>query len=105
MPRSPRSGAPGRLFWDHPGRRVRLDRDRDLVVRRIAAEGGLREIRWLRARLTDEAIAEVLVRTQARGLSPRRIRFWQLLLDLPASLADPWVREARAGDWARRARP
>lgn len=91
-----------RLFWDYPGLALTFGRDRDLVVRRVATEGGLREIRVLRSHLTDEAIREVLLRTGARGMSPRRIRFWQLLLDLPARRADAWVRVARAGTWARR---
>jgi hypothetical protein len=93
-----------RLFWDHAGRALRLSRDRDLIVRRIATDGGLREIRVLRSRLGDEAIREVILRTEARGLSPQRIRFWQLLLHVPARRADTWVRAARSGTWARRAR-
>ena len=93
-----------RLFWDYPWRSLRLDRHRDLVVRRVAAEGGLREIRALRARFDDASIRAVILRTGARGLSPRRIRFWQLVLDVPATHADAWVRQARAGTWARRQR-
>jgi len=93
------------LFWDYPGRRLSLARDRELVVRRILAEGGLRHVRFVRRRVGDEVIREVLLRSQARGLSPQRIRFWQLLLDVPARLANAWVRSARAGTWARRRRP
>jgi hypothetical protein len=91
------------LFWDHPGRRLSLSRDQDLIVRRVAAEGGLREIRLLRSCVGDEVIREVILRTEARGLSPQRIRFWQLLIALPESRADTWVRAARAGTWAGRA--
>jgi hypothetical protein len=93
-----------RLFWDHPVHELDLGRDRDLIVRRVATEGGLREIRMLRSRVGDEVIREVILRTGARGLSPQRIRFWQLLLDVPAGRADSWVRVARSGTWARRAR-
>jgi hypothetical protein len=59
--------------------------------------------RVLRSRVGDEAIREVILRTEARGLSPQPIRFWQLLLDVPARRADAWVRLARSGSWARRA--
>jgi hypothetical protein len=94
------------LFWDYPERRLSLarDRDRDLVIRRILAEGGLQHMRFIRRRVGDEAIREVLLRSQARGLSPQRIRFWQLLLDVPTRVANAWVRSARAGTWARRRR-
>jgi len=92
------------LFWDYPGRRLSVARDRDLIIRRILAEGGLLHVRFIRRRVGDEAIREVLVRSQARGLSPQRIRFWQLLLDVPTRVANAWVRSARAGTWARRRR-
>jgi hypothetical protein len=85
--------------------RLSLSRDRELVVRRILAEGGLLHVRFIRRNIGDEAIRDVLVSSQARGLSPQRIRFWQLLLDLPAKVANAWVREARGETWARRRRP
>ena len=91
------------LFWDFPGKKLSLDSDRELVIRRVAGEGGLREMRLLRARIGDPAIREVILRTRARGLSPQRIRFWQLLLRLPPSRADAWVRRARASTWGSRA--
>ncbi len=63
-----------RLFWDYPPGTLRLGRDGDLIVRRVASEGGLRVIRLLRSRVADEAIREVILRTGARGLSPQRVR-------------------------------
>ena len=92
MPRSVAS-----LFWDYPGKRLSLTRDRDLVVRRILAEGGLVHVRYIRRHVGDDGIRDVLQRSQARGLSPQRIRFWQLLLDVPRPFANAWVREASAG--------
>jgi hypothetical protein len=90
------------LFWDHPGQVLDLDGDLELVVRRITAEGGLREMSLLRSRVGDRAIRDVIERTAARGLSPQRIRFWQLVLRLPARRADAWVSAARASTWAGR---
>ena len=58
----------------------------------------------LRSRIGDQVIRDVIEKTEARGLSPQRIRFWQLLLGLPARRADAWVRRALQSTWARRAR-
>jgi hypothetical protein len=93
-----------RLFWEYPAGSVRLDTDRELVVRRVIAEGGWREMSRLRSRVGDAAIRDFIERTDARGLSPQRIRFWQLILGLPARRANAWVRRAREETWARRAR-
>lgn len=104
--RSRRSTAGGfeRLFWDYPARSIRPETDRDLVVRRVTAEGGWREMSLLRSRIGDQAIRDVIERTEARGLSPQRIRFWELILGLPARRANAWVRHARESAWERRAR-
>jgi hypothetical protein len=59
-------------------------------------------VRFIRRHVGDEAIRDVLLSSRAQGLSPQRIRFWQLLLDLPAKVVNAWVRSARAGTWARR---
>jgi len=102
---TPRLPGPLRvLFWDYAGRRLDLRRDRDLILRRVLAEGGWREIRLLRSRLGDAAIRDFLLRCEGRGLSAARIRFWELLLGLPRRHTDAWVRAARTGTWARRRR-
>jgi hypothetical protein len=93
------------LLWDHPGQRISLECDSDLIIRRVLAEGGLQHVRLIRRRAGDDAIRDVLLRSEARGLSPQRIRFWQLLLGIPRGRADAWVRAARAGTWDRRCRP
>jgi hypothetical protein len=102
--RRPDASGFDRLFWDYPARSISPDADEDLLVRRVAAEGGWREMSLLRSRIGDQAIRDVIERTEARGLSPQRIRFWQLVLGLPARRADAWVRRARESTWARRAR-
>jgi hypothetical protein len=102
--RRPGGGGFERLFWDYPARSIRPDVDGDLVVRRVTAEGGWREMSLLRSRVGDQAIRAVIERTEARGLSPQRIRFWQLVLGLPSRRADVWVRRARESTWARRTR-
>ncbi len=93
------------LFWDYPGGRISLSGDRSLVLRRVLSIGGWRQARFLRARLGDEGIRDFLLASEARGLSPARIRFWQLVLGLPKRRADAWVRTARASSWERRGAP
>lgn len=90
------------LFWDQDGGRLTWDRDRDLVVARVLAEGGLKEGQLLRRELGDRALREWVIRNEARGLSPARVRFWELVLDLPRARADAWVRAAQDTVWEGR---
>lgn len=90
------------LFWDLPAHRLNLARDRDLVISRVLTRGGWRDASILRRRMGDEGLREWMLRTDARGLSPAQVRFWELILDLPGKQADRWVRSARASAWERR---
>lgn len=92
------------LFWEYRTARVDVRRDRDLVLRRVLAQGGWREALLIRSRFGDAAIRDFLLLSEARGLSAARIRFWELVLDLPRRRADAWVRRARRGTWERRRR-
>ncbi len=92
------------LFWDVESARLRGDRDWPFVARRVLAVGGLRELRWLRRRLGDDTIRALLLESECRGLSPARIRFHELIFDLPKARADAWVETARRQTWARRSR-
>jgi hypothetical protein len=91
-----------RLFWDLDSGRLAWDRDCDLIVGRVLASGGWKEARLLRRRLGDQPLREWVIRHEARGLSPARVRFWELVLDLPKAKADAWVRAARVTIWEGR---
>jgi len=91
------------LFWDTDAARLDIDRNREFICTRLLQEGGLAEVKFLRACYGDGAVRSWIVRHRARGMSPARIRFWQLLLKLPERRVSAWLRRARSGDWPRRA--
>ena len=90
------------LFWDYGRRRIRLSEDHDLILSRVLRDGGWEATQWLRSRLGDAAIRDWLVRSEARGLSPQRIRFWQVVLDLSRAPVDAWLGAARSSHWHSR---
>jgi hypothetical protein len=90
------------LFWDLPAGRLNLARDRDLIISRVLTRGGWRDASILRRRIGDQGLREWILRSNAQGLSPAQVRFWELILDLPQKKADAWVRSARASVWERR---
>lgn len=90
------------LFWDVASHSLRWDQDRELIMSRILASGPWETVRWLRAEAGDEAIRGWIEKHEGKGLSPPQLRFWQLVLDLPASRVDRWLRSERRGIWDRR---
>lgn len=91
-------------FWDYDPADLSWDGDRYTIVLRLLASGGLDAVRWLRENAGDEAIREVLIERRGRGISPERLRFWGLILDLPRVQVDEWVHQARSDPWHQRAR-
>jgi hypothetical protein len=76
-----------RFFWDlAPDEPLSWPTDREMVTARLLAAGDLPAIRWLRRQLGDDGLRDWIVRTRARGLSPRQIAYWSAVLGLEPSI-------------------
>ncbi len=84
------------LFWDHDFARLAWPADRDLVIARILQEGDDRANVWLYRELGSTELATWIRDRHGRGLDPRRLRFWQVILKLPEPEVERWLRDARA---------
>jgi len=100
-----RRGLPAYLepfFWDHDFSTLSWEEHRDFIVGRLLSAGDWRSIRWLVARLGLPGIRDWIIAHRARGLDPRQVRFWEIVLDLPAEPVSEWLEEKRANPWFRR---
>jgi len=91
-----------RYFWDYSFKDLSWSKDRDLIIRRLLTDGSWESIRWLRKRIGDDGLRTWLIAHQARGLSPRQIRFWSLILVLPKLQVETWTQTARSSPWSQR---
>lgn len=100
-----KSGLPDRLrplFWDYSFSQLSLAKDRDLIIRRVLSNGSWDSVLWLRKRLGDQELRQWLISHSGRGLTPRQLRFWGVLYDLPARQVNVWVKTAQTGVWGKR---
>ena len=91
-----------KFFWDYQPGELSWETDRDIIIRRILTSGSWKVIVWLRKKMGDEALRQWLLDHRARGLSPRQIRFWELLLSLPKKQTNEWIHLARSMPWGQR---
>lgn len=91
------------LFWDCDFDAIRLGEYDNFIIRRVLGEGDWESIKWLRRTLGDDAIRQWFLAKRGGGLEPAKLRFWELILDLPKDDVDVWVREARGSIWHGRA--
>ncbi len=92
------------LFWDYDSEAIDWDDDRELVIRRVLTDGNWDAITWLRDRLGDERLRGWMLEHEGRGLSPRQLRFWEVVLELPSGQVDAWIAGRRHAVWDGRAR-
>jgi hypothetical protein len=92
------------LFWDYPFSELRWPTHRDLVIGRVLQNGGTEAIAWARNAVGDMDLAAWIQARDGRGLDARQLRFWQTVLDLPASDVDRWVKQAKDNPWGGRSR-
>ena len=92
------------LFWEYCKGAVSWDRHRRFVIKRILSHGESDALRWLRKHTTDEELRTWFRETKGRALDPPRLRYWELMLDLPKKEVDRWIRDMKKGPWHRRPR-
>jgi hypothetical protein len=90
------------LFWDHDFEQLKWPHHRDLVIARILQRGGDDAIRWLLRTVSEEDLRGWFFRTSGRSLDPRRLRFWQVMLDLPEEQVTRWIEDLQMEPWSRR---
>ncbi len=92
-----------RLFWDHDPDSIDLDRHRRQVIRRILTRGDWEAIQWLRGEVGDDGWRDWFEETRGRGLDPRRLRFWEVVLGLTKDDVDLWIEATKNDPWYGRA--
>jgi hypothetical protein len=90
------------LFWEYKFSDLSWKEDLDLIIGRILAEGTLAALRWLRRRAGDPALRDWLIQRRGAGLSPRHLRFYETLLELPHRQVNAWLAAPERQVWDRR---
>ena len=90
------------LFWDYDFEILRWPADQHLIISRILTTGDWRTVTWLRERIEARDLSDWLTKRRGRGLDVRRLRFWELILDLPREQVSEWIRSSEQDAWGRR---
>jgi hypothetical protein len=91
-----------RYFWDQELSSLNWEQHQDFIIKRILQYGDLASLRWLRSHLGDEKLRNWIMARKGGGLSPRQIRYWEIILDIKPALADQWVKAANQSIWENR---
>jgi Family of unknown function (DUF6922) len=92
------------LFWDYDFAALSWGNDHDLIMARILTSGDWNAVTWLRSRVGDRVLREWIERHHGGGMSPQRLRFWQLILGLPHRQVSAWLAAEGRQIWDRRVR-
>ena len=90
------------LFWDYESLELNWERDRDLVIARVLASGSWDQVAWLRSQIDESKLRDWIESRQGAGLTPQRLRFWELILSLPHHQVDAWLGAAGRKTWDQR---
>ena len=91
------------LFWEYDFNALTWEDDRDLIITRVLAAGTWEAIIWLRTQLGDQSLRAWLQHHHGRGLSPRQLRFWEIILHLPHRQVNAWLQAEGQTIWEQRA--
>lgn len=92
----------GRYFWDYAPGRLTWPESRHTIIGRLLEKGGLDAVRWLRRHVGDQQIREFISARRGRGIDPKRLRYWELILGLPEEQVSAWIATALQNPWYQR---
>jgi len=90
------------LFWEYDFEALTLEKDRDLIIARVLIHGTWDAVTWLRSYVGNGELREWIERHQGRGLSPKQLRFWELILGLPHRQVNAWLKAEERKIWDKR---
>ncbi len=91
------------LFWDVDFAALTWEDDRELIIARVLTAGSWDAVTWLRAHVGDRTVQEWIERHQGGALSPKQLRFWELILGLPHRQVNTWLARQERQIWDTRA--
>ena len=90
------------LFWEYDKKKITWRNDSDLVIGKVLQNGQWQSIKWLIKAAGHNGLRKWFIRHQGAGLEAKKLRFWQLVLELPSELVDKWVEAFFANPWSTR---
>lgn len=84
------------LFWEYDFNSLTWEQDSDLIITRVLTTGDWEAVRWVRSRIGNDGVRDWIERRRGRGMNKKRLRFWELVLDIPSGIVDEWICDADA---------
>jgi hypothetical protein len=94
----------GALFWDYDFAQLNWRTHRDFITGRVLESGSWDGICWLRSLVGDVGLRDWIDRRHGRPLSAKQLRFWQLILEIPAERVEQWLKAPGRKIWEGRVR-
>ncbi len=90
------------LFWEYPKKSISWQEDSDLIIRKVLESGGWDSVKWLIVITGYARLKSWMFQRRGAGLDPKRLRFWQLALNLPKDEVDDWIADNNSNPWYAR---
>lgn len=93
-----------KLFWEYDFDSLSWERNSHFIIKRILTHGELRAWDWLRDQIGEAALRQWILDSKGAGMDKRRLRYWELILDLPGDEVNRWVAAQASSIWGRRSK-
>ncbi len=90
------------LFWDINFESLSWENHHNFIIGRLLQSGDWDSLLWLRSQVGDNEVKRWIVNHKGRGLSPRQLRFWELVLGLDPPMINEWIRAIQKSPWEKR---
>jgi len=89
------------LFWEYEFKSLNSSEDEYLIIKKVLSYGTIEDIRDLVNIFGKRKIKQFLLDIKGKGIDKRRLRFYQLIFDLPKKKVDSWIKDPLREIWNR----
>jgi len=90
------------LFWDYDFASITWQEDQNLILSRVLTSGDWDAVVWLRSKVDDRFLRQWITRHQGGGLSPQRLRFWEMIVGIQHRQVNGWLASKKRAIWDKR---
>jgi len=90
------------IFWEYEFENLDIQKDEELLIAKILRDGNLPALKWLIKTIGVEKVEAWILKTKGKGLTPRQLSFWEIVLSLPHSEVSKWINRKATQIWEKR---
>jgi len=89
------------FFWEYDLKELDPIADEYLILKKVLMYGSVKDLKNFIGIFGKKKVKDFLLKTKGKGIDKRRLRFYEVIFDLPKREVDHWLKDPIRKIWER----